>query len=172
MPPFLLELLSNGPIAFRSRRALSRVGHYRHSLYWNQSITSRPNLRRQTTSLFLPLSPRESPSYPDPREGARAHPRAPAGLIVSERYAIEKSPGSCGLITMFRNNVLCHAVDCKLFGYKKGVHLRSPPGVMVRSARAYGSKKRFANTLPRSAESDRSNTMIPPMIFMPISVKT
>lgn len=86
-----------------------------------------------TTSLFLSFSRGESPSYPGPREGARAHPRASAGP-TSWRYAIEKSPGSCGLITMFRNNVLCHAVDCKLFGYKKGVHLRSPPGVMVRSA--------------------------------------
>jgi len=44
--------VSNGPIAFRSHRALSRVGHYRHSLYWNRSITSRPNLFASN----LPLS--------------------------------------------------------------------------------------------------------------------
>lgn len=62
---------------------------------------------------------------------ARAHPRASAGPIVPE-IRCRKKPGELrGLITMFRNNVLCHAVDCKLFGYKKGVHLRSPSGVMV-----------------------------------------
>lgn len=73
------------------------------------------------------LSRGESPSYPDPREGSgtpacTGGERAPS----SRRYAVEKSPGSCGLITMFRNNVLCHAVDCKLFGYKKDVHLSDP----------------------------------------------
>lgn len=132
MRPLSFGLLSNGPIAFRSRRPLSRVGHYRHSLYWNRSITSRPNLRQQLP-LFFSLSLAESRQVIRIHVKARAHPRASAGP-TSRRYAIEKSPGSCGLITMFRNNVLCHAVDCKLFGYKKGVHLRSPPGVMVRSA--------------------------------------
>lgn len=130
-----LDSLSNEPIAFRSRQVLSRVGHYRHSLYWNRSITSRPNLRQQLPPFFS-LSLAESRQVIRIHVKARrhGHTRVQQRHSSSRRYAIEKSPGSCELITMFRNNVLCHAVDCKLFGYKKGIHLRSPPGVMVRSA--------------------------------------
>lgn len=64
-PRILHGLLSNRPIVFCLRRTLSRVGHYRPSLYWNRSITSRPNLRRQ---------PRGIVEYPDPRERSWTRP--------------------------------------------------------------------------------------------------
>lgn len=87
--PYILRgFLSNGPIAFRSRRALSRVGHYRHSLYWNRSITSRPNLRRQP-----PLA--ESPSIRIYVK-ARAHPRASAGRPAVEDTLSKKARGVAG----------------------------------------------------------------------------
>jgi len=59
-------------------------------------LTSEP-LRQQPPPLA------ESPSYPDPREDSGVHRPGPS----FRRYAVKKSPGSRGLITMFRNNVLC-----------------------------------------------------------------
>jgi len=59
-------------------------------------LTSEP-LRQQPPPLA------ESPSYPDPREDPGVHRPGPS----LRRYAVKKSPGSRGLITMFRNNVLC-----------------------------------------------------------------
>lgn len=63
-----LAFLSNRPIAFRSRRALSRVGHYRLSLYWNRSITLRLNLR-----LEHPFVADDTSESLDPHERSHEH---------------------------------------------------------------------------------------------------